>query len=54
MVPIWEALGDPEYPGITSDERAKMQQAWGDTTSHLGGSVDDARGPACVRFYTAE
>jgi len=54
VVPIWEALGDPEYPGITSDERAKMQQAWGDTTSHLGGSVDDARGPACVRFYTAE
>ena len=37
ILPIGEVLADSGYPGVTGSERRKMQQAWDDTTGHLGG-----------------
>lgn len=51
VLPIRAALDDEDYPGVTSDERAKMQQAWDDTTSHLGGTSEVAGSAGRVLFY---
>ena len=54
VLPIGDVLADPAYPGVDTADRARIQQAWDDTTSYLGGSATDAHDPAGVRFYTAE
>lgn len=54
VLPIGDVLADPAYPGVDTADRTRIQQAWDDTTSHLGGSAGDARDPAGVRFYTAD
>lgn len=54
VLPIGDVLADATYPGVDTADRTRIQQAWDDTTSHLGGSVDDARDAAGVRFFTAE
>ena len=54
VLPIGDVLADAEYPGVDTADRTRIQQAWDDTTSHLGGSAEDARDPAGVRFYTSE
>jgi len=51
VLPIRAALDDPDYPGVTSDDRAKMQQAWDDTTGHLGGTPDTSGPGGRVLFY---
>lgn len=54
VLPIGDVLADAAYPGVDTADRTRIQQAWDDTTSHLGGSATDARDPAGVRFYEAE
>lgn len=54
VLPIGDVLADSAYPGVDTADRTRIQQAWDDTTSHLGGSATDARDPAGVRFYEAE
>lgn len=54
VLPIGDVLADSAYPGVDTADRTRIQQAWDDTTSHLGGSATDARGPAGVRFFGAE
>lgn len=54
VLPIGDVLADAEYPGVDTADRTRIQQAWDDTTSHLGGSAEDARDPAGARFYTSE
>lgn len=51
VLPIRAALDDPECPGVTSDDRARMQQAWDDTTGHLGGTPDTSGPGGRVLFY---
>ncbi len=51
VLPIGDVLADPAYPGVDTADRTRIQQAWDDTTSHLGGSEADATDPAGRRFY---
>ncbi|MBN2848785.1 MAG: CapA family protein [Coriobacteriia bacterium] len=51
ILPIRDALDDPEYPGVDASDRAKLEQAWSDTTTHLGGSGETSGDPAAVVFW---
>jgi poly-gamma-glutamate synthesis protein (capsule biosynthesis protein) len=53
VLPIGDVLANPAYAGVTSAERAKAQQAWNDTTAHLGSLETTAVDLASVPFYTA-
>lgn len=53
VLPIREALDDPDYPGVSGADRAKMRQAWDDTTGHLGGTETGSADPAALVFYGA-
>jgi poly-gamma-glutamate synthesis protein (capsule biosynthesis protein) len=51
VLPIRDALDDAGYPGVTAAERAKMEQAWQDTTTHLGSTGPNPSDPAALVFY---
>ncbi len=53
VLPIGDVLADAAYAGVTSAERAKAQQAWNDTTAHLGSLETTPADPASVPFYVA-
>jgi len=53
VLPIGDVLADPEYPGLTSADRTKAQQAWSDTTTHLGSLDTTSSDPASVPFYAS-
>ncbi|MBN2248696.1 MAG: CapA family protein [Coriobacteriia bacterium] len=53
VLPIGDVLADVAYPGVDTVDRTRIQQAWDDTTSHLGGSTSAAADPAGMRFYDA-
>lgn len=53
VLPIADVLADQAYSGVTSSERAKVQQAWDDTTSHLGSAGTASADTAAVVFYEA-
>jgi poly-gamma-glutamate synthesis protein (capsule biosynthesis protein) len=53
VLAIGDVLADAAYPGVTTAERAKIQQAWDDTTSHLGSLETTLADTAAVPFYTA-
>ncbi|MDY0339923.1 MAG: CapA family protein [Coriobacteriia bacterium] len=54
VLPIGDVLADAAYPGVDTTDRTRVQQAWDDTTSHLGGEASEAEDAAGVRFYEAE
>ncbi|MHB1017877.1 MAG: CapA family protein, partial [Coriobacteriia bacterium] len=54
VLPIADVLADAAYPGMDTADRTRIQQAWDDTISHLGGSAGAADDASGVRFYTAE
>lgn len=54
VLPIAEVLADPAHPGVDSADRIRIQQAWDDTTSHLGGTASGAGDTAGMRFYAAD
>ena len=51
ILPIGDVLADAAYPGVTGAERTRMQQAWDDTTSHLGSIETTLADAASVPFY---
>jgi len=51
VLPIRDVLDDPAYPGVSADDRARMQQAWDDTTTHLGGTGEASDDPGALVFY---
>ncbi len=51
ILPIGDVLADPAYAGVTSAERTKLQQAWDDTTAHLGSLETTLTDTAAVPFY---
>ncbi|MBN1192230.1 MAG: CapA family protein [Coriobacteriia bacterium] len=53
VLPIGDVLADPAYPGVTAPERTKIQQAWDDTTSHLGQAEELSADAASLVFYRA-
>ena len=53
VLPIREVLDDLDYPGVTDADRAKMRQAWDDTTRHLGSTGATSADPAALVFYGA-
>lgn len=53
ILPIGDVLADAAYPGVTAAERAKIQQAWDDTTTHLGSLETTLTDAAAMPFYQA-
>ncbi len=51
VLPIREVLADDAYPGVTAAERAKMRQAWDDTTTHLGSVEATSADSSALVFY---
>lgn len=51
VLPIGDVLADPAYAGVSAAERTKMQQAWDDTTTHLGSIETTLADTAAVPFY---
>ena len=51
VLPIRDALDDEAYPGVTDAERGKLQQAWTDTTTHLGSIEASSTDPAAMVFW---
>ena len=51
VLPIRDALDDEAYPGVTDVERGKLQQAWTDTTTHLGSIEASSTDPAAIVFW---
>ena len=50
VLPIGDALSG-KLPHVSNDDRAKMQQAWDDTTTHLGSTDATSADPAALVFY---
>lgn len=50
VLPIGDALAG-KLPYVSNDDRAKMQQAWNDTTTHLGSTDATSADPAALVFY---
>jgi poly-gamma-glutamate synthesis protein (capsule biosynthesis protein) len=53
VLPVRDALDDPDYEAVTPAERQKLVQAWNDTTEHLGGTGPAEDDPGAMVFYTA-
>ena len=51
VLPIRDALDDEAYPGVTDAERGELQQAWTDTTTHLGSIEASSTDPAAMVFW---
>lgn len=51
VLPIREALDDPDYPAVDATDRGKMREAWSDTVTHLGGASGTSTDPAAIVFY---
>ncbi len=51
VLPIGDVLADPAYAGVSAAERTKVQQAWDDTTAHLGSLETTLTDTAAVPFY---
>jgi len=50
VLPIGDALAG-KLPYVSTDDRARMQQAWDDTTTHLGSTGVASADPAALVFY---
>jgi poly-gamma-glutamate synthesis protein (capsule biosynthesis protein) len=50
VLPIGDALAG-KLPYVSTDDRARMQQAWDDTPTHLGSTGVASADPAALVFY---
>lgn len=51
VLPIAEVLADQEYPGVSESDRSRMEQAYEDTSVHLGSNEIVSSDPASVVFW---